>query len=110
MSKKWKYIIYIAQFAWCVWMVIMTMGTAAENSTWFNKLAFMFAVLLLAYWLWSIYRIDNSKPKQLDYILEQDSDGNWWVSLNEYQQAGPYPYRHEAFEWIIKQTQKEMQK
>jgi hypothetical protein len=109
-SKKVTILIYLAEMVWCIWLINTTWEQMQDKPTWWAISSFWISIGLLCFWAVYVYRAAFPKLKKLDFMVEKDVLDNWWVTRDGLIKSGPYPYRHEAFEWIIQQTTKEMRR
>jgi hypothetical protein len=99
---------YFIELCWCIWLVSWIIGELVENPAWFNWVGLIIAFGLLVWWVHTINQV--LRPKKIDFVVEQDVLENWWVTRDGLIKSGPYTYRHQAFEWMIQQTQKEIRR
>lgn len=110
--KKWTLFIHVIQFLWCIWLNSIALVWYLNDRSILNLGGLIISSLLLVYFLWCIYRAlypKKIKPKELDYVLIQKEDGQWWVGLKEgIATYGPFDERRDAYEFIIDDIKKEM--
>ncbi|WNN94585.1 membrane protein [Arthrobacter phage Lewando] len=110
MSRKWQLLFYFIELCWCIWLVSWIWSELVENPAWYNWAGLAISVGLLSWWVWTIYRVIKPKPKELNYELEEDAEGAFWLTANGQTKSGPYTYRHEAYEQVIEDIQKEIKR
>jgi hypothetical protein len=110
-SKKLTILIYAIEMLWCIWLISTTTEQMQKNPVWWTISSFWISIGLLIFWAIYAYRtIRPRKPKELNYELEEDAEGAFWLTANGQTKSGPYTYRHEAYDQIIKDIQEEMRK